>query len=67
MEEVPALAVIAYSRAIDFEDRGELDAALEQYEAALAAYPGYRSAERAIERLRGASDPGVELGERAPR
>ena len=51
--EIPVSAVIAYSRALDFENRGDTESAIEQYEAALAAFPAYLAAERALERLRG--------------
>ncbi len=50
---IPTQAIIAFSRAVDYEDKGDVDKALEQYRKALEIYPGYRDAERAIARLTG--------------
>ena len=55
MESIPVPATIAFSRAVDYEDRGETEQAIEQYEAALAIHPNHRDARRALERLRGGS------------
>lgn len=53
MESIPVPATIAFSRAVDYEDRGETEQAIEQYEAALAIHPNHRDARRALDRLRG--------------
>jgi TolB-like protein len=53
IEEIPVRATIEFSRAVDFEDRGEIEQAIEHYEATLAIYPNHRDAQRALERLRG--------------
>lgn len=53
MESIPVPATIAFSRAVDYEDRGETELAIAQYEAALAIHPSHRDARRALERLRG--------------
>jgi len=55
MESIPAAATIEFSRALDFEDRGETDQAIEHYEATLEIHPNHRDAIRALERLRGAT------------
>ena len=51
-ESIPVSATIEFSRAIDFEDRGEIEQAIEHYEATLAIYENHRDARRALERLR---------------
>ncbi len=53
MEAVPVQATIAFSRAVAYEDRGEVDEAIEFYEQTLEIHPGHRDAQRALERLRG--------------
>jgi curli biogenesis system outer membrane secretion channel CsgG len=53
MESIPVRATIEFSRAVDFEDRGEVDLAIQHYEATLAIHPNHRDARRALERLRG--------------
>jgi curli biogenesis system outer membrane secretion channel CsgG len=53
IESIPVGATIEFSRALDFEDRGENERAIEHYEAALEIYPNHRDARRALERLRG--------------
>lgn len=50
-EEVPIRAVILFSQGLDLEDRGELDRAAAKYREALAAFPGYREATTALERV----------------
>jgi TolB-like protein len=52
-ESIPVRATIEFSRAVDFEDRGEVDLAIQHYEATLAIHPNHRDARRALERLRG--------------
>ena len=53
VESIPVRATIEFSRAIDFEDRGEIDQAVQHYEAALEIHPTHRDAQRALDRLRG--------------
>lgn len=53
VEAVPVSATIEFSRAVDFEDRGEIDQAIAHYEATLAIYANHRDARRALDRLRG--------------
>jgi len=55
VEVIPVAATIALSRALTYEDDGEIEQAIEQYEAVLAIHPTHRDAQRALERLRGAS------------
>ena len=50
---IPVAATIAFSRAVNFEDRGEVDSAIEFYETTLEMHPAHRGAQRALERLRG--------------
>lgn len=56
MESIPFRATIEFSRAVDFEDRGEIERALEHYRAALAIFPRHPAALAAVERLGGESD-----------
>jgi curli biogenesis system outer membrane secretion channel CsgG len=53
MQSIPATATIEFSRALDFEDRGEIEQAIEHYEATLEIFGNHRDAIRALERLRG--------------
>jgi curli biogenesis system outer membrane secretion channel CsgG len=53
VESIPVAATIEFSRALDFEDRGDIEQAIEHYEATLAIYENHRDARRALERLRG--------------
>lgn len=53
MESIPVPATIAFSRAVAFEDRGEIEQAIEFYERTLEIHPSHRDAQRALERLRG--------------
>jgi TolB-like protein len=53
VQAIPVSATIEFSRALDFEDRGEIDQAIAHYEATLAIYSNHRDARRALERLRG--------------
>lgn len=55
MESVPVSATIEFSRALDFEDRGETERAVQHYERVLEIYRNHRDARRALERLRGGS------------
>lgn len=56
VEAIPVQATIAFSRGVDFEDRGERERAIEQYRLALEHYPGHRDAQRALERLQGGGE-----------
>ena len=53
VEPIPVAATIEFSRAVDFEDRGDIGQAIARYEATLAIHPAHRGAQRALERLRG--------------
>lgn len=53
VESIPVRATIEFSRALDFEDRGEVEEAIAHYEATLAIHANHRDARRALERLRG--------------
>jgi TolB-like protein len=53
MESIPVQATIAFSRGVDFEDKGEPEQAIEQYERALEIHPGHRDAQKALVRLQG--------------
>ena len=53
IEEIPVRATIEFSRAVDFEDRGEVEQAIQHYEATLEIHPSHRDAQRALDRLRG--------------
>jgi TolB-like protein len=53
VEPIPVRATIEFSRAVDFEDRGEVEQAIEHYEATLEIHPNHRDAQRALDRLRG--------------
>ena len=55
VEVIPVSATIALSRALTYEDDGQVEQAIEQFEAVLAIHPTHRDAQRALERLRGAS------------
>ena len=52
MEPIPVRATIEFSRGVDFEDRGEVEQAIQHYQAALEVHPGHRDAQRALDRLR---------------
>lgn len=49
--QIPVQATIAFSRAVDFEDRGEVEEAIEMYRRTLEIYPDHRGARRALDRL----------------
>jgi len=53
VEEIPVQATIAFSRGVDFEDRGETERAIEQYRRALEIHPAHRDARKALDRLLG--------------
>jgi len=52
VEPIPVRATIEFSRAVDFEDKGDAPKAIEHYQKALDIYPNHRDAQRALERLR---------------
>jgi TolB-like protein len=52
IESIPVPATIAFSRAVDFEDRGETERAIQEYERTLELHPTHRDARIALERLR---------------
>lgn len=51
VEAIPVQATIAFSRAVDFEDRGDTDRAVEFYRTTLEIHPGHQGAQDALERL----------------
>jgi hypothetical protein len=53
VESIPVPATIAFSRAVDLEDRGERERAIEFYERTLELHPTHRDAQLALQRLRG--------------
>ncbi|MDZ7781064.1 MAG: CsgG/HfaB family protein [Gemmatimonadota bacterium] len=53
IEPIPVAATIEFSRAVDFEDRGDVERAIEHYEAALEIHPRHPGARKALERLGG--------------
>lgn len=53
VESIPIAATIAFSRAVDLEDRGDTERAIEFYERTLELHPNHRDARLALERLRG--------------
>lgn len=57
IESIPVGATIELSRAIDYEDRGEIQLAIQHYERTLEIHPTHRDALRALERLRGEVNP----------
>ncbi len=50
---IPVRATIEYSRAVDFEDKGDAAKAMEHYQKALDIHPSHADAQRALARLRG--------------
>lgn len=57
-EPIPVQATIAFSRGLDFEDKGQLEQAAEQYRRALEIFPGHRDARKALDRLQGGGEVG---------
>ena len=55
-EQIPVAATIEFSRAVDFEDKGDVEQAITHYEATLEIHPSHRGAQRALTRLKGGSD-----------
>jgi len=56
VQDVPAMATIEFSRAIDYEDKGEVEQAIEHYRKALEIHPAHEGARRALERLESGGD-----------
>lgn len=56
IEPIPISATIAFSRGVDYEDKGEIENAIEQYEAVLEIHPKHRDALRALDRVRGGGE-----------
>lgn len=52
VQPIPIRATIEFSRAVDFEDKGDTAKAMEHYQKALEVYPNHRDAQRALDRLR---------------
>lgn len=52
VEAIPVRATIEYSRAVDFEDKGDAAKAMEHYQKALDIHPSHADAQRALARLR---------------
>jgi hypothetical protein len=48
---IPPRATIEFSRAVDFEDKGDLEKAAEHYQRTLEIHPDHQDAKRALERL----------------
>lgn len=48
---VPPMATIHFSRGLDYEDKGEVERAIEEYRKALEIHPELTSAKQALERL----------------
>lgn len=53
VEVVPVRATIEFSRAVDFEDKGDTAKAMEHYQKTLDIHPSHPDAQRALARLRG--------------
>lgn len=53
VEPIPVRATIEFSRAVDFEDKGDTAKAIEFYQSTLEMYPNHRDARKALDRLRG--------------
>ena len=58
MEPIPVRATIEFSRAVDFEDKDEIEQALEHYRAALEIHPAHRAARQAVDRLTTSGEEG---------
>jgi TolB-like protein len=54
-EEIPVRATIEFSRAVDFEDRGNTASAIQHYRNALEIHPNHQAARSALARLEGGS------------
>ena len=58
MEPIPVRATIEFSRAVDSEDKDEIEQALEHYRAALGIHPAHRAARQAVDRLTTSGEEG---------
>jgi TolB-like protein len=56
VEPIPVKATIEFSRAVDFEDKGDTAQAVEHYKKALEIYPNHRDAKQALARLQGGGE-----------
>jgi TolB-like protein len=56
MEPIPVMATIAFARGVDFEDKKEIEKAIEQYQQALEIHPGHQDAQKALARLQGGGE-----------
>lgn len=52
VRRIPTEALTYYSRALLYQDRGEKAKAIEYYERALTAFPGYTEADQGLQRVR---------------
>lgn len=53
---VAVMATIAFARGVDFEDKKEIEKAIEQYQQALEIHPGHQDAQKALARLQGGGE-----------
>ncbi|MFP3947281.1 MAG: CsgG/HfaB family protein [Longimicrobiales bacterium] len=60
--EIPVQATIQFSRAVDLEDQGEIDRAVELYGQTLEIHPDHQGARLALERLRAQQQEGGNDG-----
>ncbi len=51
IEAIPVRATVEFSRAVDYEDQGDIARAIEHYRAALEIHPNHAAARAALERL----------------
>ena len=56
IEQIPVQATIHFSRAVDYEDQGQTEQAIELYEQTLEVYPEHRGAQQALERLQASQE-----------
>lgn len=53
IEPIPVQATIAFSRGVDFEDKGDIEQAIQFYQQTLEIHPDHRDAQLALQRLQG--------------
>ena len=53
IEPIPVPATIEFSRGVDFEDKGDIEKAMEHYQKTLDIHPSHADAQRALARLGG--------------
>jgi hypothetical protein len=51
IEAIPVRATVEFSRAVDFEDQGDIARAIEHYRAAIEIHPNHAAARAALDRL----------------